>query len=206
MKLSFRTSALLAATVSFATLSFALSSNSIGDIVKAQILIGKVMDVMQKYRETTITLEAPTPIADNSGKYLLPYKADGEPTEWAGKALNAQVGKLVGEKAGDMATNALASKIPFGGLAGGLLKKKVKESAGMIALGGADFLKKNSDQSFANLNDYAVFLQVRHGADSNYKEVLAAAIAVYPDLEGRFEGAIKDAYRKQAEANARKAG
>lgn len=206
MKLPIRLSALIAATLAFATLSFAVSSSSFGDIVRAQILINKALEVVQKYRETTITLEAPTPIADNSGKYLLPYKADGEPTEWAGKALNAQVGKLVGEKAGDMATNAIASKIPFGGLAGGLIKKKVKESAGMIALGGAEYLKKNSDQSFANLNDYAVYLQVRHGADSNYKEVLAAAIAVYPDLEGRFEGAIKDAYRKQAEANAKKAG
>lgn len=206
MKRSIRLSALVAATLAIATQSFAISSNSIGDIVRAQILINKALEVMQKYRETTITLEAPTPIADNSGKYLLPYKADGEPTEWAGKALNAQVGKMVGEKAGDMATNAVASKIPFGGLAGGLLKKKVKESAGMIALGGADYLKKNSDQSFSNLNDYAVYLQVRHGSDSNYKEVLAAAIAVYPDLDGRFEGAIKDAYAKQAAANAKKAG
>ena len=206
MKLPLRLTATIAATLAFSTLTFAISRDSIGDIVRAQILINKALEVMQKYREATVTLEPPAPQADNTGKYLLPYKADGEPTEWAGKALNAAVGKVVGEKAGDVASNALASKIPFGGLASGFLKKKVKESAGMIALGGADYIKKTSELSFSNLNDYTVYLQLRHGGDASYKEVLAAAIAVYPDLEGRFEGAIKDAYRKQAEQAGKKVG
>lgn len=171
-----------------------------GDIVKAQVLIGRVMQVVDQYREMTIQLEAPDPIADNSGKYLLPYRADGEVTEWADKALNAQMGKVVGEKAGSVASNAVASKIPFGGFAAGFAKKKVKETAGVIALGGMDYIKETSELSVNDLNSYAVYLHVLHAGDSNYKEVVAAAIAVYPDLEGRFEGAIKDAYRRQAAA------
>lgn len=197
--LSFPRIALLGAlSLSLVTSTFADGRAMLGDITKAQILIGRVMQMVDKYRELTITLEAPVPQRDNKGKYLLPYKADGEQTEWAGKSMNAAVGKVVGEKAGDMATNALASKIPFGGLAGGFMKKKIKETAAVTALGGTEYLQKTSELSFPNLNDYAVYLHVMHSKDANYKEVLATAIAVYPDLEGRFDGAIKEAYRTQA--------
>lgn len=180
-----------------ATRSLALDSSSVGDIVKAQVVIGKVLEVVRQYHQQSLTIQAPTPLASNSGQYLLPYKANGEVTEWAGKAVSAQVGKLVGEKAGEAATRAVASKIPFGGLAGGLIKKKSKELAAVTALGGAAYLKKTSDLSFNDLNDYAVYLHVRHSADANYQHVLATAIAVYPELEGRFDSAIRQAYQQQ---------
>ncbi|MEJ6601401.1 MAG: hypothetical protein QNL51_02400 [Opitutaceae bacterium] len=111
--------------------------------------------------------------------------------------LQSQAGKMVGEKAGGMAANALASKVPFGGLAGGFMKKKAKESAAIIAMGGNKFIKKTSDQSFKSLEDYAVFLQARHGSAPDFKLTLAAAVALYPDLEHKFAGYIKKAYRKQ---------
>jgi hypothetical protein len=187
------------ALVALSTSLFAASSSAIGDIVKAQILIGKVMQIVDKYKATTtVELQAPTPVAGNTGKYLLPYKANGEVTAWAEKSFNAQAGKVIGEKAGDAATKAVASKIPFGGVAGGLIKKKTKEIAGVTALGGMDFIKENSDISTESLNDYAVYLHVKHSKDSNYKEVLAAAMSIYPDLEGRMEGAVADAYKTQS--------
>jgi hypothetical protein len=191
------------AFVALSTPVLAASSSAIGDIVKAQVLIGKVMKVVEKYKTTTVELEAPTPIANNTGKYLLPYKANGEVTAWAEKSFNAQAGKLVGEKAGQAATNAVASKIPFGGVAGGLIKKKTKEIAGVTALGGMEFIKENSDISTDNLNDYSVYLHVKHSKDSNYKEVLAAAMSIYPDLEGRMETAVAEAYKAQAKAAAK---
>lgn len=187
-----------ALAVTVATRSQADGRAAIGDIVKAQIVINKVLEIVGKYREQTLTVEAPKPITANTGQYLLPYKANGEMTDWAGKALNAEVGKLVGEKAGDAATRAVASKVPFGGLAGGLIKKKTKEVAAVAMLGGAEYLKNTSELSFDNLNDYAVYLHVLHSTDSNYQQVLATAIAVYPDLEGRFDSAIKAAYEAQA--------
>lgn len=176
----------------------ALSPNDAGDIVRAQILINKVLQVVDKYRQVTVELEAPEPIHDNTGKYLLPYRADGEMTEWAGRAANVAAGKIVGEKVGEKATQALASKIPFGGLAGGLLKKKTKQVAANAILGGTEFIKKTSDLSFSNLNDYALYLHVRHGTSASYQQALAAAMALYPDLEGTFEGAINNAYRTQS--------
>jgi hypothetical protein len=184
-----------------ATTRLFANANAIGDIVKAQIVINKVLDVVAQFHEQTVVVDAPAPIATNKGKYLLPYKANGEMTEWAGKALNVEVAKLAGEKAGD----AVASKIPFGGFASGLIKKKTKEVAAVTALGGMNFLKSTSELSFDSLNEYAVYLHVRHSTDANYKEVLAAAMALYPDLEGRFDGAVKEAYQQQA-AKVKKTG
>ena len=178
--------------------AFALSSNDAGDIVRAQILINKVLQVVDKYRQFTVVLEAPAPIQGNTGKYLLPYRADGQMTEWASKTLNVAASKIVGEKVGDKATEAVASKIPFGGLAGGLIKKKTKQVTANAMLGGPEFIKKTSELSFANLNDYALYLHVQHSNSAGYQQALAAAMAIYPELEGTFEGAIQHAYRAQA--------
>lgn len=164
------------------------------------MVINKVLAVVSKFQTQSVTLTAPDPIPANSGRYLLPYKANGEPTEWAAKAISAQVGKLVGEQAGEAATRAVASKVPFGGLASGLIKKKTKEVAAVTALGGGEFLKKTSDQSFNDLNAYAVYLHVKHSADANYQQILATAIAVYPDLEKGFDTAIQQAYAAATKA------
>lgn len=188
--------AVLLAAIPFQAL--AISPSLAGDLVKAQVILGKVTQIMDKYREMTVELEAPEPLEGVKGKFLLPYTAEGEPTEWAQKALSAEAGKLIGEKVGDKAVGALASKVPFGGLAGGLMKKKVKETAGVMALGGMDFIKETSDQSFNSLNDYAVYLHVRHGSEPSYKETLAAAVALYPDLEKTMPSAIQQAYKQQA--------
>jgi len=199
MKQFLRTSVLATALLA-APVSLLAQADIMGDIVKAQVMIGKVQQVIEqieKVQQLTVDLQAPRPMENTKGKFLLPYTIDGEPTEWAQKALNAQAGKLVGEKAGNMAANALASKVPFGGLAGGFMKKKVKESAAVLALGGMDFIKETSDQSFNKIEDYAVFLQARHGRDPDFKEMLASAVAVYPDLEHRFAPAVQAAYRKQ---------
>ncbi len=187
--------------------ALALSSSDAGEIVRAQIIINKVIEVMKKYQTSNLVLEAPAPVAGNGGKYVLPYLADGQMTEWAGKIVNITAGKIVGEKVGDKATDAVASKIPFGGLAGGLIKKKSKEMTTVAFLGGAEFIRKHSDQSFNNLEDYAVYLQARHGGTAGFQNALAAAMAVYPDLEGTYEAAIQKAFKAQsAKAAAAAAG
>lgn len=192
------------ASVCVALVAFTASSpaSTADDMLKAQKIITQVVKLMEQYKQSTLTLTAPTPIVGNTGAFLLPYKADGSLTAWAEKAFNAQVGKAVGAKAGDAATNAVASKVPFGGLAGGLIKKKTKEVGAVVAMGGMDFIKKNSELSVASLEDYAVYLQARHAGDGNYQLVLATAIALYPDLETKFESAIKQAYQKAATTQA----
>jgi hypothetical protein len=208
-----RRNLLLAAALALPlTPAIAASSDMIGDIVKAQIIINKVLEVKVQYdklakdKEGAIVLEAPEPVKGAGERYLLPHRADGELTAWAEKGLGAtgKVGAAVGEKAGDAAGKDLASKVPFGGIAGGLMKSKGKEIGAMAGLSGADFVKANSELSFKSLNEYAVHLFVRHGGDSNYKEVLSVAMALYPDLGGRFQGGIQDAYKAQAAKAAKK--
>lgn len=200
-------SLLLAALLGSAALpAFALSASDANEIVRAQVLITKVLKIVDHYRQSTVVLQAPPPIQGNTGKYLLPYAADGQMTEWAGKIVNVAASKIVGEKVGEKATEAVASKIPFGGLAGGLIKKKSKEVTAIAFLGGPEFIKKTSSLSFSNLEDYALYLHVNHANHAGYQQALAAAMALYPDLETKFEAAIQQAYRTQATQVAAKAG
>ncbi len=93
-------------------------SASVADLAKAQALIYKINEVVDKYRELTIELEAPKSIDSGKGKFLVPFKDDGQMTAWANKALEAQAGAAVGEKAGSAVGKALATKVPLGGFMG----------------------------------------------------------------------------------------
>ena len=109
----FRAGLLAAAVfVSPFTTFAAIDPSIIGEIAKAQIIIGQIQEVRDTLNALTVDLEAPEPRYYTKGKYLLPYTQEGEPTEWAGKVVRSQVGKMAGEKAGGMAANALASKVP----------------------------------------------------------------------------------------------
>ena len=176
-----------------------------GDVVKAQKILTTVIKVTDKYRTLSVTVPAPQPLTDNSGKYFVPYNAKGELTPWATKALNAQLGSAAGAKVGEEAGKALASKVPFGGLMAGAIKKKGKEIGAVTAIGGHEFIKKNSDLSFQNLDDYAVYLHMTHASSPNYAQALATAIAVYPDLEKGYNTALKRAYENAAKSAPRTA-
>ncbi len=167
------------------------------DIAAAAKIIQQTAKLIEKYAAAGIELEAPVPRADAEGKYVLPYTTDGEMTAWADKALQASVGSAAGKEAGKKAAGMLAKKVPFGGLMG----KKVTDTAGaqgaVMAAGGWEFIRENSDQSFDNVDDVAVYLHVTHAGSAGYEEALSAAFDIYPDLKKRYAAAIKNA---QAEA------
>lgn len=189
---------LLASALVALSVSTAAFATSAADIVKAQKILSKVIELTSKYQMATGTVVAPTPLANVNGKFLLPYTTDGQLTEWANKTLGTQVGAAIGAKAGEEAGKQLASKVPFGGLASGLIKKKGKEMGAMAAIGGVEFVKKTSSNSFNSLDDYAVYLHVTYATSSDYTRALAAAMAIYPDLEGRYDNAVKAAYQNAA--------
>lgn len=184
-------------TVVLALPSFALAT-SVADVVKAQAILAKVVQLTKKYQQYNGVVQAPEPLANNGGQYQLPYGSNGALTEWANKTLNVQVGAIAGEKAGELAGNAVASRVPFGGLMGGAFKKKGKQLGAVAAVGGPEFIKKSSDRSFNNLDDYAVYLHVKHSADGGYASALAAAMAIYPGLEKSYDAAIQKAYANAA--------
>ena len=181
--------------VLFAAMPSAFATN-MADVVKAQVILGKVLEYTAKYQVQTGSIEAPQPLTNNKGKYFVPYNAEGQITEWATKTLNTQVGAAIGAKVGEEAGKQLAAKVPFGGLASGLMKKKGKEMGAVAAIGGTEFIRKTSALSFNNLDDMAVYMHVKHGSSGDYAQALAAAMAIYPALESSYDGAIRSAYQR----------
>jgi hypothetical protein len=179
-------------------------ADGVADFARAQLLFARVMNGLAEAKKITgaanavsapaVAVQAPAPLTDKSGQFFLPYAADGHLAEWAQKALGAQIGAAIGAKAGEKAGGALLAKVPFGGLMSGAVKKKSKELGALAAVGGADYVKQTSNLSFNNINDYAVYLHVNHAGDPDYVKALAAAMAIYPDLEKNYEGAVKLAY------------
>lgn len=184
--------------------SFALDAK---DIARAEKILRVVVDLTAKYPNATGSLVAPTPLADSSGKYHLPYRADGSLTDWANKSINAQVGAAVGEKVGEKAGGALISRaVPMGGLLSGAAKKKGKELGAVAAVGGFEAIKSSSELSFNSLDDYAVYLHVKHAGTAGYAQGLATSMAIYPELEKRYDRAIRAAFeRAEAASKAQKA-
>ncbi len=192
---------------------FVMSSNHAVDmasIVKAQVMLGQVSQIVEKYAEVqalldngSIELEVPEPADGNTGKFYFPFNQDGYLTAWADKALNAQVGAEAGGLVADQATNALASKVPFGGLVGGALKGKAKETGAVMAIGGWEFIKESSDTTFNSLNDLSVYMHVEFYGDPDYEQALAAATSLYPKLEKGHERAVSKAYKDARKAAAK---
>lgn len=186
---------LVSAALLLALPAFAISPE---DVVKTQKILTTVLDLTSKYQTLSVTVPAPTPLTDKSGKYFVPYTTSGELTAWATKAINAQAGAAIGGKAGEEAGKALAAKVPFGGLLAGTAKKKGKQVGAITALGGPEFIKTSSELSFNNLDDYAVYLHMTHAASPNYAQALATAMSIYPELEKGYNAALKRAYQQAA--------
>lgn len=207
---SLRLLAAFAFLAASATLGHADTAES---VTRAAAIVQRLVELNQKYSAYDVELPAAAPINGASGKYVLPIDANGALTEWAQKALNAQVGNVAGEQAGSAAGKGLAKVVPGGGLAGGFLKKKGKEAGAMAALGGPDFIKKTSSLSFDNVEAYAVYLHAKLGKNADYSKAVQAAIALYPDLEktysasvaAAYDSVVKDIAAKKAAADAEKA-
>jgi len=201
MKSFLRLPAFLAVLLTLVSHAFA---TDMADVVKAQVILGKVLEFTSKYQVQTGTINAPQPLTNNKGKYFVPYNAEGQITEWATKTLNTQLGAAIGAKAGEEAGKQVAARVPFGGLASGLMKKKGKEMGAVAAIGGMDFIKKTSALSFNNLDDMAVYMHVKHGSSGDYAQALAAAMAIYPALEGSYDNAVRSAYQRAQQAQGTK--
>lgn len=159
----------------------------------------------QPYMAQPSELQAPQPIAGNSGAYMSPYTTDSVLAEWVDKAVNAKTGAAVGGTAGAYAGQKLAENIPF---FGSMLGQKVGESAGRaVAIkmsGGEELIKSSSDLSFNNLDEMSVWLYVTHSGHEHYQAALDATFAIYPELQQTYYGALirASAKAKQLQSSA----
>ena len=163
-------------------------------VARAVAIVQRLAELNTKFAAYNVDLAAPATAQGTTGKYILPIDASGNLTEWAKKALTAQVGNIAGEQAGSAAAKGLGSVVPGGGLAGGFLKKKGKEAGAMAALGGPEYIKSTSSLSFDSITDYAVYLHAKAGKSPDYSKAVQAAIALYPDLETSYAKSVTAAY------------
>lgn len=193
----------LGAAVLLAATSMLATAADMEGIIKAQIILGQVTQIMDKYEDVRallatneIVLEVADPREDAEGEFVFPYTSYGAITEWAEKSLSAQAGAQAGAMAGEKAAGALASKVPFGGLAAGLVKGKSRELAAVTAIGGWEFIRGSSDLSFDSQDEYSLYLHTQFEGSADYETALAAAMAIYPELEKGHSRAIDAAYKK----------
>ena len=184
-------SALAAAALTAAIASAPLARAGAQDLVDAMKILDDVNKITATMAAANMTLTAPTPIADNSGAFLSPYRCDGTPTEWSDKAMTAGAGAA----GGGMLAGKAAERVPF---VGGFFKKKAQEigsqQGAQMAAGGMDFIKSSSDMSFNTSNELAVYLQAKHAAlDPDFAKRVSAAMAIYPELKTNYTSAVQAA-------------
>jgi len=182
----------LAATAFATALVFApVASGGVQDIAEAMKILDQVNQITAGMATMNVVIPAPTPIYDNSGAFLSPYRCDGTPTEWSNKAMSAGAGAAVG----GMAAEKAAAAIPF---VGGFFAKKAKDvgakTGAMTAAGGAEFVKTTSNISFNTPQELAVYLQAKHAAlDPDFAKRVTAAMSIYPELKTAYAPAVEAA-------------
>jgi hypothetical protein len=144
---------------------------------------------------------APSPISGNTGKYLSPYTSDGTVAQWVVKGRAAKLGGAIGSFAGRKAGEAALSQVPIiGGWLGGKAGDKAGREIALNWVGGEQTLRATSDLSFNRIDDLIVFLYTTHYDEKNkdWQETYDLTKAIYPDLESRWDEAIKKAPRKHS--------
>ncbi|UAW99456.1 hypothetical protein KEM63_05680 [Halopseudomonas nanhaiensis] len=127
-------------------------------------------------------LKLPSPILGTTGKYMSPFTEDDTITPWVEKGIAVTVGANVGQALGSVAALSASSDNLILALAGGAIGKAVGTAISVEAVGGWEFVKANSDQSFETVEDLGRYLHYRHSAHPQYKEVVAATAGIYPEL------------------------
>lgn len=131
------------------------------------------------------------PIPGSAGLYMSPYTEDNTVAPWVTKALNAKaganIGGAVGAYAAQDAVQRAASYIPFAGMFASQIGKSIGNKAGreiaIAASGGWDFIKQNTDISFASISDMATWLLQNNRQHGEFDAAVSATAAIYPELK-----------------------
>ena len=62
---------------------------------------------------------------------------------------------------------------------------------------GKGFDQKTTDRSLYDVDYYIVYLDFVHRSSPDYQSGLASAMVLQPEMEGRIDFAIKNAYKKR---------
>lgn len=131
------------------------------------------------------------PLSGSSGAYMSPYTEDNTVAPWVAKALNAKaganIGGAIGSYAAQDAIQRAAGYIPFASMFAGQLGKTVGDKAGrgiaIAASGGWEFIRQNTDISFASISDMAIYLLQNNRQHGEFDAAMSATAAIYPELK-----------------------
>lgn len=130
--------------------------------------------------------EAPKPIEGTTGKYMSPFTSDGVTAGWVTKSMQVQATGDIAGAAGSIAAEQLLSNIPFAGMFAGDAAKKVARAAALKSIGGEEFLKSSTDQSFDSVEDMAAYMYAYHSSHAEYAKIVKATIAIYPEFQAAY--------------------
>lgn len=142
----------------------------------------------------TTELQVPTPISDNSGKYLSPFTSDGTIAPWVTKGTAAKLGAAAGGYVGRKAGEKALEQVPFiGGLLGRKAGRAIGKATAMKLVGGEEYMRETSDLSFNEVDDLIVFLYSNYTTHDDWEKVYDLTKSIYPEVETRWAKAIKRA-------------
>ena len=137
------------------------------------------------------------PLTNGSGKYFLPYTADGVITDWIDKGIELEMGANIGTLIGVGLANEVLTEIPvFGAMIGKSIGDRIGKEAAINAIGGMEYIRKTSDFSFQEIDKFAVFLYAKHATHKDYKRVFEVTVMVYPELKAAYYSAIVEASKE----------
>lgn len=158
------------------SLSACASSGGVQDVAR-------ISDPVQREQAiAALRAAAPKPIEGNGGAFMSPFTSDGVTAEWVTNAMGVQNAGDIAGAAGQVAADQLLSNIPFAGLFAGQATKKLARAAALKSIGGEEFLKSSSDQSFNTLEDMAANMYAFHSGHTEYARIVKAVTAIYPDF------------------------
>ena len=139
-------------------------------------------------------VRVPNAIPDASGEYLSPYTSDGTVAPWVAKGRAAKLGSAVGSMAGAKAGEAALSAVPIiGGWLGGKAGDRIGREVALAWVGGEDYMRETSDLSFHDVDDLIVYTYALHSTHEDFDEVVGLVKEIYPEVEKRWNKAIKRA-------------
>lgn len=123
------------------------------------------------------------PRPDNAGQYLFPLKSDGSLAEWVTRSGSSTKNLSLGGSLGRAAARAAGHSGDVAGLVG-IAGEAVGKAIAIESIGGWDFIRHSSNQSFDTLKDMARYLHYRYAKDPRYGQMISAASVIYhPDFE-----------------------
>jgi hypothetical protein len=123
-------------------------------------------------------------IQGNGGKYMSPFTTDGTTAGWITKSMQVKGTAQIGSMAGAYAGQKVMGSVPFvGGYLGKKAGQKIGREVALSSIGGEEFLKSSSDQSFDSPQEMVDFIKANYSDREDLQKILQAVYAIYPDVQ-----------------------